>query len=90
MALCHDLAESIVGDITPHAPVSKEEKYEMEKRGFQGLVELLGNSEQAREMYALWEEYEEGRTGEALLVKDLDKFEVGLAVLSRSNVQEAD
>jgi putative hydrolase of HD superfamily len=77
MALVHDLAESIVGDITPHAPVSKEEKYRLEKDGFKHLVELLGETEQAKEMFELWEEYEESETKEALLVKDLDKFEVG-------------
>jgi len=27
MALAHDLAESIVGDITPYDKISKEEKY---------------------------------------------------------------
>lgn len=31
MALVHDLAECIVGDITPHCGVSKEEKHQKEK-----------------------------------------------------------
>lgn len=48
----------------------------MEKAGFKHLCELLGDSDQAKEMYSLWEEYEECATPEALLVKDLDKFEV--------------
>ncbi len=30
MALVHDLAESTVGDITPHDGVSKEDKYQRE------------------------------------------------------------
>lgn len=30
MALVHDLAESIVGDITPHQGITKPEKYRME------------------------------------------------------------
>ncbi|RUO97138.1 hypothetical protein BC936DRAFT_140916 [Jimgerdemannia flammicorona] len=30
MAIVHDLAESVVGDITPHQNVSKEEKYKLE------------------------------------------------------------
>ena len=30
MALVHDLAESMVGDITPHDGVSKEDKYQRE------------------------------------------------------------
>lgn len=31
MALVHDLGESVVGDITPHCGVSKEEKHKREK-----------------------------------------------------------
>lgn len=31
MAIVHDLAESIVGDITPFCGVSKEEKYKREE-----------------------------------------------------------
>ena len=31
MALVHDLAESIVGDITPSCGVSKDEKFKREK-----------------------------------------------------------
>ena len=31
MALVHDLAESIVGDLTPSSGVGKEEKYAREK-----------------------------------------------------------
>lgn len=41
MKICmvHDLAESIVGDITPHCGVSKEEKRRLEEVGWQcGVV----------------------------------------------------
>jgi putative hydrolase of HD superfamily len=31
MAIVHDLAEAVVGDITPHAGVSKEDKFNREK-----------------------------------------------------------
>lgn len=31
IALVHDVTEAIVGDITPHCGVSKEEKFRMEK-----------------------------------------------------------
>lgn len=37
---------------------------------------LLGDTPQAREIYDLWQEYEDASTPEALLVKDLDKFEM--------------
>ncbi|KAG0002756.1 HD domain-containing protein 2 [Modicella reniformis] len=61
MAIVHDLAESLVGDITPDDGVSLEDKYTQEK---------------AQEISALWEEYEAAITSEALLVKDFDKFEM--------------
>ena len=31
MALVHDLGESVVGDLTPHCGVSREEKHQREK-----------------------------------------------------------
>ena len=31
LAIVHDLAESIIGDITPQDGVTKEEKYRLEK-----------------------------------------------------------
>jgi putative hydrolase of HD superfamily len=40
------------------------------------IQEMLGHSEQAKEMAALWQEYEDAQTPEALFVKDLDKFEM--------------
>ena len=42
MALVHDLAESKIGDITPHDRISKEEKYRKEKASISVIiVELL-------------------------------------------------
>lgn len=37
---------------------------------------LLGDSNMAKEITSLWQEYEDAATPEALLVKDLDKFEM--------------
>ncbi|KAI7876452.1 hypothetical protein K492DRAFT_172545 [Lichtheimia hyalospora FSU 10163] len=76
MAIVHDLAESVVGDITPHAGVSKEEKYKRESAAMQDFQSMLGNTPVAQEMVDLWQEYEDAKTPEALLVKDLDKFEM--------------
>jgi len=75
MAIVHDLAESIVGDITPHQGISKEEKSRREEAAMSHFLTLLGDTPQAREMYELWQEYEGAATPEAKLVKDLDKFE---------------
>ncbi|KAI8980439.1 HD domain-containing protein [Pilobolus umbonatus] len=76
MAVVHDLAEAVVGDITPYAGVSKEDKFKLEQDAMNGFRTLLGNTEAANEIIDLWNEYEEGKTSEALLVKDLDKFEM--------------
>lgn len=76
MAIVHDLAEAVVGDITPHAGVSKEDKFTMEKNAMDGFKESLGNTETANEIVDLWHEYEDAKTPEALFVKDLDKFEM--------------
>ncbi|KAJ1908240.1 hypothetical protein IWQ60_011715 [Tieghemiomyces parasiticus] len=76
MSLVHDLAESIVGDITPYDGVSNEDKHQRERRAMNHIVQLLDSSAAAQEMHELWSEYEAGETSEAKLVKDLDKFEM--------------
>ncbi|KAJ2856034.1 hypothetical protein GGI22_003937, partial [Coemansia erecta] len=67
MAIVHDIAESLVGDITPYDGISKEQKRKMEEDGMHQLVQTLGGSEHALEIQALWREYEAGETSEALL-----------------------
>ena len=76
MAIVHDLAEAIVGDIAPSANMPKEEKHEKERQAMQDMVALLNNSTAAQEIQTLWLEYEEGSTSEALFIKDVDKFEM--------------
>ncbi|KAJ1830211.1 hypothetical protein LPJ73_008317 [Coemansia sp. RSA 2703] len=76
MAIVHDLAEALVGDITPYDGVSKEQKRALEQSGMQQIVETLGNTAQAQEIAALWQEYEDDVTDEAHLVHDLDKCEM--------------
>ena len=77
MAMVHDLAEAVVGDITPHDGVSMEEKFKMEYDGIKLFKsQLLVETAFANEIEALWKEYEEGTSPEALLCKDIDKFEM--------------
>lgn len=38
----HDVAEAIVGDITPHCKVSDEEKHRLEAEAIQKMKETLG------------------------------------------------
>ncbi|KAG0344053.1 HD domain-containing protein 2 [Podila humilis] len=82
MAIVHDLAESLVGDITPYDGVSVDDKHAQERNAMHHLChELLGWSEQAQEISGLWEEYEAAASPEALLVKDFDKFEMIMQAL---------
>jgi len=73
MALIHDLAESITGDITPHDENWKT-KHEEEEKAMQQLAAMLGKPE----ILEVWQELEEGKTAEAQLVHELDKMEMAL------------
>ncbi|KAF9296886.1 HD domain-containing protein [Linnemannia elongata] len=82
MAIVHDLAESLVGDITPYDGVTVEDKHTQERNAMHHLChELLGWNAQAQEISGLWAEYEAATTPEALLVKDFDKFEMIMQAL---------
>ncbi|KAH7470815.1 hypothetical protein PRIC1_003360 [Phytophthora ramorum] len=76
MAIVHDLAESLVGDITPHDGVAEEDKHRMEKEALDEICGTLGDTPSAAEIRSLWNEYEAGSTEEAKMVKDFDKFEM--------------
>lgn len=75
MCLAHDLAESIVGDIAPSDGISKEEKFTKEKEAMEHISTLVPQ-QVGQELILLWKEYEEGVTREAMLVKDLDRFDM--------------
>ncbi|GLC77778.1 hypothetical protein PLESTB_000957000 [Pleodorina starrii] len=77
MALVHDLAEAIVGDITPHCGVSDTDKHARELEAVGRIKQILGpDTAAAREVESLWLEYEAASSPEALLVKDFDKLEM--------------
>ncbi|KAM0794840.1 hypothetical protein BDR22DRAFT_814463, partial [Usnea florida] len=77
IGLCHDLAESVVGDIPTYAGVPKERKRKLEHYGFRYIAELVRpcNGKLADELIAAWVDYEEGRTPEARYMREMDKFE---------------
>ena len=76
IGLVHDLAEALVGDITPHCGVSKEEKARREAEAMETIRASLPGSAVGAEIVALWHEYEDQVTDEAKLLKDLDKLEM--------------
>ncbi|CAI6337470.1 unnamed protein product [Periconia digitata] len=80
MALVHDMAEALVGDITPVDNVSKPDKSRRETETMDYIcTNLLGkfnggiNGQEIRE---LWQEYEDSVTRESLFVHDIDKVEL--------------
>ena len=75
MALLHDIAEVVAGDITPYDGISSKEKAQREEAGLWTLLENVKNVDQ---YIALWKEYEEENTMEARLVKKIDKLEMAL------------
>ncbi|KAF1445594.1 HD domain-containing protein 2, partial [Eudyptes moseleyi] len=75
LALVHDMAECIVGDIAPADNISKEEKHRREEAAMQQLTQLL-SEDLRKEIYELWEEYENQSTAEAKFVKQLDQCEM--------------
>jgi putative hydrolase of HD superfamily len=67
MALIHDLAESVIGDLTPRSGVSKKKKALMEEEA----VNRIGGGE----LLSLWREYDAGQTPESRLVREMDILE---------------
>ncbi|AQK69007.1 uncharacterized protein LOC100281836 precursor [Zea mays] len=90
MAIVHDIAEAIVGDITPSDNVPKEEKNRREKEALDHMCELLGGGSRAQEIRELWMEYEENASLEAKVVKDFDKVEMILQALEYEKEQGRD
>jgi putative hydrolase of HD superfamily len=92
LALVHDMAELIVGDITPVDGVSKPEKSRREAVTMDYLTkDLLGNFDgglAGEEIRAAWQEYEDSKTPEAIFVHDVDKLELLLQMLDYERTSE--
>jgi putative hydrolase of HD superfamily len=78
IALVHDIAESITGDIDAvllmEGKVMKEEKEAGEEAAMK-KIKNMASEKIGSEIYDLWNEYEEGQTREARFIKALDKLE---------------
>jgi putative hydrolases of HD superfamily len=85
MALIHDIAESLVGDITPVDGVPKVEKNRREAATMDYITErLLGNvfgGAAGADIRAIWQEYEDSQTLDSHFVHDLDKMELLLQMM---------
>lgn len=83
MALIHDLAESIITDITPLDGVTLEDKYQRESAAWTQISKSLDNDD----MQKLWQEMEDGKTDEAKFVYQLDKLEMLIQAEEYENLQ---
>jgi putative hydrolase of HD superfamily len=78
IAVVHDLAEALVGDIAPGQGVDKATKQRLEADAMNTIVgHLNANNEVLGEhVRSLWLEYECAQSAEAIFVKDMDKLEM--------------
>ena len=75
MAVVHDLPEVLTGDVTPHDPVSPEEKSRSEQSALEALVRPLAH---AAELQQLWREFELQSSPEGRFVRACDKLDMAL------------
>lgn len=75
LALLHDFGEIYAGDITPQHGISAQEKARREQQSVSRVFQELPNAQHYLE---IWDEYEQGLTPEARLVRQVDRLEMGL------------
>lgn len=80
MALLHDLAESITGDITPDK-ITKEKKNKIETDAIKNILQNLP-SNISQTYFKIWNEYQENCTSEAILLHEIDKLEMAFQAKS--------
>ncbi|MFL2976166.1 MAG: HD domain-containing protein [Candidatus Thalassarchaeaceae archaeon] len=87
MAICHDVAEVKVGDITPYDGISSEDKVAMET---EAMLEISSKLPRGVEMLELYREYEAGITPEARFLKLCDKLDMALQSYEYQNRTDVD
>ncbi len=96
MALVHDMAEALVGDITPVDGVPKTEKNRREATTMDyfvnGLLGKVNGGLTGKEIKDIWQEYEDSVTLESQFVHDVDKIELILQMFEyeKANKGELD
>lgn len=83
MALLHDLAESITGDLTPEQ-ASKLNKEKLEEDTIKDILQDLPDSIN-KEYFEIWKEYLNKSSSESLVVHEIDKFEMAIQAIKYSN-----
>jgi putative hydrolase of HD superfamily len=92
LALVHDMAEALVGDITPVDGVAKPEKNRRESTTMDyftnSLLGRVNGGATGRDLRAAWQEYEDNETLESKFVHDIDKIELLLQMLEYERVNK--
>ena len=73
MCIMHDVAEILVGDLTPHDEIKGKEKHDLERAAMNKI---------APQWVGLFDEYEGGESPEARFVKTIDKLDMGLQAIT--------
>lgn len=89
LALVHDLAEAVSGDIPAPQQDASTDKSDQERQDLHLLTQGLPARQRA-DICALWEEYEEATSPEAVFVKGLDKLETILQHTQGDNPADFD
>lgn len=76
MAILHDLAESLIGDLTPD-DVPKSKKIKLENLAMKKILSTLEPKIQ-KQYNSMWMEYQKNQTLEANLLHQVDKLEMAL------------
>ncbi|MGQ0606643.1 MAG: HD domain-containing protein [Candidatus Nitrosotenuis sp.] len=76
MAILHDLAESITGDLTPD-DVTKSKKIKLENIAMKKILSSL-DAKTRKQYWSLWIEYQKNISKEAKLLHQVDKLEMAL------------
>lgn len=75
MLVIHEIGEVIIGDITPHHNMTKEEKLRKEHEAVQNILDGLIKKD---EYLKLFEEFNESKTEESKFAHRIDKMEATL------------
>ena len=75
MALIHDLAESIIGDITPEDD-KKYLKRKLEDKAFHRIIEKMSSKRLKNKYLELWHQYQTNESFESKFIHLIDKLEM--------------
>ena len=89
LCLVHDLGEAISGDVPATRQTPDDNRQARERRDMQRLCDPLPPDMQAS-MMALWDEYADARTPEAVMAKGFDKLETMLQHVLGRNAPDFD